>query len=646
MAAPCLDARFLSRLLLLQSMIGQFDDPDATIAFACRGLEELPGAARVRHVANLGDATNPTSISRPFPLTLSGRTYGHILVECSNQDAFEPYNAYVANLCFMLTVVLDGQRLRRIELLRREELEVRVMERTRELMRLVQELEIARRRVEEQRAKAERYLEMSEALILELDCSGCVAVINQRGAEILGYSAHALHGKNWFDIAVPEEKRHEGIEEFRQVMAGVRSLSKRTEDELLRADGTRRRVTWHNSLRLGGSGEPIGVLCSGIDVTERTRLMEAAQQAEKMKSLAVLAGGIAHDFNNLLTALFGHLELARDAEDAGELSRAHIVDAEQAFARTQSLTRQLLTFAKGGHPIRKVEPLPPLIRSTVEFALSGSSIRRVYDLPPDLHNCSVDSNQLSQVFENLAINALQAMPQGGVLRIEAQNVEVNGTEVPDLEMGSYVAVAFRDDGPGIPSHIMPRIFDPFFTTKPQGTGLGLASAYSIARRHGGHLQARSPGKGAEFRIYLPAVAGTRVCTASVSGEARREHGSGRVLVMDDEPMLRELMTRQLKRLGYEVVAASDGQEAVDLVRRDPQLQLAILDLTVPGGVGGAEAAKTLRALRPSMLLVASSGYSEDPILASPNDHGFDESLRKPFRLDHLGTILRTLLSPS
>jgi signal transduction histidine kinase len=448
-------------------------------------------------------------------------------------------------------------------------------------------------------------------------------------------------------VALPEDTRAELRKAFGQLMVEGVNPSVYLESEVVTAKGARRLIAWHNLVRRDAQGRPLGTLSSGIDITDRIRLLEAAAHNEKLKSLAVLAGGIAHDFNNLLTSLFGNLELARESGDAGVETREYLGRASQALARAQGLTHQLLTFSRGGHPIRKAISLPPLIKDTVEFALSGSALRRDYRLPNDLRDCSADSVQLAQVFENLAINAQDALQGAGTLFIEADNVDLPAGEIDGLDAGAYVAIVFRDTGPGVPAYLGSRIFDPFFTTKPHGTGLGLASAHSIVERHGGRLTLDSVApSGAAFRLYLPASEKVPEAARGDRGQPVRKVPGCRLLVMDDEESVLEMVCRLLSRIGYDVSGASDGAAALAAVRSDPSLRLAILDLTVKGGMGGAEAAKHIRAVRPDIPIVASSGYAEDPILAEPRAFGFDAALPKPFGRMDLERLLQDLLKDS
>ncbi|MGC8839485.1 MAG: CHASE4 domain-containing protein [Anaerolineae bacterium] len=381
------------------------------------------------------------------------------------------------------------------------------------------------------------------------------------------------------------------------------------------------------------------------DITERRRLEEEQQRVRQLESIGVLAGGIAHDFNNLLTGILGNVSLAKLYVAQQEEVREVLEKAERACFRARDLTQQLLTFARGGAPVRRLTSLVDLVRESAEFVLRGSSVRAEFAIPPDLWAVEADEGQLSQVVQNLVLNARQAMPQGGVVRVACANVVLDSPSPLPLPAGRYVRISVQDTGIGNPQEHLPRIFDPYFTTKQEGHGLGLATAFSIVRRHGGHITVESElGKGSRFDVYLP---------ASEKPAPRREdtreplRGQGRVLVMDDGEMVRGALRAMLESLGYEVALARDGAEALEQYRaaRDAgrPFHAVVLDLTVPGGMGGKEAAQELLRLDPEARLIVSSGYSNDPVLSEHTRYGFRGVLPKPFRLDDLARVLREVL---
>ncbi|HUL55144.1 MAG TPA: ATP-binding protein [Opitutaceae bacterium] len=381
-------------------------------------------------------------------------------------------------------------------------------------------------------------------------------------------------------------------------------------------------------------------------VAREARLEAELQRSAKLESLGLLAGGIAHDFNNLLTVIMGNLTLAKlDAPDQAPVT-PWLAEAEQGVIRARDLTLQLLTFAKGGNPVRKAVELAEIVREATAFALHGSNVRCAFDIAPDLWPANVDKGQIGQVVHNIVINALQAMPDGGSLRIMVCNSAVEPEGMPGLAAGRYLKLSIADTGTGIdPAHLT-RIFDPYFTTKAEGTGLGLATVYSIVKKHAGRVEVESaPGRGTTFHVWLPAAeevpAGKE---ASASPLAPR---SGRVLLMDDEESIRRAAAALLRRLGLETTAISNGADAVreyQAARRDGRpYDLVILDLTVPGGMGGRETMERLRQLDPEVRAVVSSGYSSDPVLAHYRFYGFRSMVGKPYDLEELAKAVGAAL---
>ncbi len=377
------------------------------------------------------------------------------------------------------------------------------------------------------------------------------------------------------------------------------------------------------------------------DITLQKRAEAELLRTEKLSSLAILAGGIAHDFNNLLGGIYGNIEMARTVSQSRQVK--DFLDATlKTMNRARALTQQLLTFAKGGAPMRRVAPVESFLRETANFACSGSRTSCALDIEPGLWACNYDADQVAQVIDNILINAQQAMPGGGMITVTARNVGIGGEDSPALAPGRYVRLSIRDQGIGISVEHLPRIFDPFFTTKQQGSGLGLATSFSIIRQHGGHIQAESePGKGSVFHIFLPAS--DAPAEARPAPEAVLAKGAGRILVMDDEEMLRETIGTMLKYHGYETVMAADGAEALRIF--DASLSVGnpfaavILDLTISGGMGGRETIAELRKKDRAIPVFVASGYAVDPILACPQDYGFTDSIAKPFSRKGLIEIL-------
>ena len=523
------------------------------------------------------------------------------------------------------------------------DLESTVAHRTEQLTEALAARTRAQEAVAEREAHVRLLLESTAEAIYGISPDGLCTFCNPACARMLGYSApEELIGRNMH--ALVHHSAADGGKVLEEDCRIYRTLRDRkgyhSDDELLwRADGTRFPVEiWSYPMFRDGQGA--GAVVTFVDLTERRRLEGELLTMRKLESLGVLAGGIAHDFNNLLMGILGNISLARevihDPVEATEL----LGEAEQATLRTRSLTQQLLTFSRGGTPVKKVITVRAIVEESSRFALSGSSVRAEHDFAPDLWAVEADGGQLGQVVHNLVINAVQAMPRGGLIRISCANVELADGQVPSLPAGPYVRLEVTDQGSGIPPEHLPRIFDPYFTTRAGGHGLGLASVYSITHKHGGHVTVTSrQGEGTTFDVYLPAA--TRAAApeprAAQAAPAARERGH--VLVMDDEPAVRKVAMVILARLGFEVEGAADGGEAVARVRaaseRGQRFDLLLMDLTVPGGMGGAEAMKQIRAIDPGVVGVATSGYSNDPVMASFGDYGFAGTVAKPYTVADL-----------
>ena len=396
------------------------------------------------------------------------------------------------------------------------------------------------------------------------------------------------------------------------------------------------------------------VIWTGIllDITALKRAEDAHRRVRVLESLGIAAGGIAHDFNNLLTGVFGNIELARMQLPDHHPAQASLRSAHQALDRARSLTTRLLTFAKGGSPVLEDINIRQEICDTVRFHLSGSHVAAEFSVLSDLWPVKADKGQLAEVISNLTINAREAMPSGGTLWVEASNApHVEIADAPELH-GDHVRLVFRDEGVGIPRDIIAQVFDPYFSTKKSGSGLGLAIVHGIVRKHRGHIGvASSPGKGTTFTVYLPVNREARIRTDAVEppitkAEIQAPHVR-RVLVMDDEPVIRTLVAHMLERLGYEVETVADGVTAINAYESARQagrrFDLTIMDLTIPGGMGGRETMANLRAIDSTARVIVTSGYSSDPVLANFAAYGFSGKLAKPFNIRELGEALKAAI---
>jgi len=382
------------------------------------------------------------------------------------------------------------------------------------------------------------------------------------------------------------------------------------------------------------------------DISERKRMVEDLLKTEKLESLAILAGGIAHDFNNLLTALLGNISLARRHVETGSAVYGILAEAEKALHRAKDLTQQLLTFSKGGTPVKTVTSLEGLITDAADFALRGSNIICEFDIPGDLRNIEVDEGQLGQVFHNLILNAQQAMPNGGTISIRGENISLGKDSVLPLKEGDYMKISIEDQGCGISQDNVTKIFDPYFTTKQQGSGLGLATSFSVIKKHGGHMTVASrPGAGSTFCIFLPST--DKKLAESQKQRKRLFRGQGRVLVMDDDETILLVLMNMLSELGYEYASATDGEQAIDLYKKacdsGSPFDAVITDLTVRGGMGGQECIRHLLKFDPAAKVIVSSGYSDAPVMAHYRDYGFRDIITKPYQIEDLSEVLHRVL---
>ena len=494
---------------------------------------------------------------------------------------------------------------------------------------------------------------MSEAVITT-DVTGRVQFMNPGAARLLEREPADCIGRPLHEscrlenvrtgapVAMPIERVAKG-----DVMADLPGQT-----QLVTASGKRRAVEGCCAPIHSAESKVTGTVFVMRDVTEQERLEQELVRATRLESVGVLAGGIAHDFNNILTAVMGNLALAQLDIPPDNRAAASLRSAEKAALRARDLTQQLLTFAKGGEPVRAAIQLESVVREMTTFALHGSQVKAHFEMAPDLWTADADKGQIGRVVQNLVINAVQAMPRGGTLHISARNDPHAGLDQPGLAPGNYIQIAITDTGEGISPENVARIFDPYFTTKQTGTGLGLAAVYSIIKKHRGHIEVESQrGQGTTFRFWLPALA-----EQTPAGETRtpwandpRDTIRGRVLFMDDEESIREMARSLLNRFGLTVDCTADGAEAVARYREalaaDNRYDLVIMDLTVPGGMGGLAALGKLRELDPQVKAVVSSGYSSDPVLARYREHGFAAVVAKPYEVGEISRVLRELLPP-
>jgi len=494
--------------------------------------------------------------------------------------------------------------------------------------------------------------------VITCDVNGKVIMMNSEAEKLTGWSSKEAIGqplKSVFDVTVDlatqaKVQKSGYRNEAQSILVNLPETVTLTSRE-----GNERVIEQVASPIKDKKNEISGVVLVFRDITDRQRAEAESRKAETLEQLGLLAGGIAHDFNNLLTAIIGNISLASLLLPPDDEMASRLDDAKNASMRARDLAQQLLTFARGGAPIKKTASIGKLIQDTVSFSLRGSRNRSEFDFSPDVAPAEIDAGQISQVVANLVVNADQAMPNGGTLYVNCDNFcyDTNDAVIPDLAPGDYVRIRIRDEGVGIPEKYIKRIFDPYFTTKAKGNGLGLATAYSIIKNHSGLLTVESEVHvGTTFTIYLPAAPAMEQeqpveAPVKVTQEIK---GTGRVLVVDDEDAIRDLVEFTLTRLGYEVSQAATALLGVELyqqrLRAGKRFDLVILDLTLPGGMGGKEALKKLIEIDPTVNAIVSSGYATDATMSRYQDFGFRGVIAKPYEAAELGKIVHETIESS
>jgi len=474
-----------------------------------------------------------------------------------------------------------------------------------------------------------------------------IMVWNRAAEEIFGVRSGEMLGKNAHDLWPPEQANR-----FREDdLAVVADRIMVDIPELVSTHPVKGEIYLHvRKLPLfdqNGEVSHLVVICE--DITEHRRMQHELFRSQKLESLGVLAGGIAHDFNNILTGILGNISLAQRYLDAGHKSHGALCQAEQAAKRATELAHQLLTFARGGQPITRAVATRHLVEESLSLILRGTNVKGVLEAADGLDALEADPGQVSQAFNNLVINAVQAMPSGGTLTIQAENITLDDINPYNLPAGRYVRFLFSDEGCGIAPEILGNVFDPYFTTKPGGTGLGLASVHSIVAKHGGSIQVSSVvGSGTVFEMLLPSTDAALAEPEGVAPGADGHSGGGRLLIMDDEEIIRSLLTEMLEDFGYRVDACESGDEALALYstaqRTGTPYEGVIMDLTIPGGMGGVETARRILDLDPEARLIVSSGYSSDPVMADFTAYGFCAAIIKPYRVGDVEQVLNECLS--
>ncbi len=534
------------------------------------------------------------------------------------------------------------------------------------------------------RREKEYYLTFLESLgdwAWQIDTEGIYIYTNPVVKELLGYEADDVVGRYVWDLWPGEFTTEETVSQFKIKLNSGNSW-KAMRGSLLRKDGSIMVTESTGIPLLDETGTLVGYRGLDRDITDRyideehmkrdmaelkaqvdlrtrelwelnrdlerqikekDKLQDEVLKIAKLDSLGILAGGIAHDFNNMLTGIIGNLSMVSIKPNDQEWILDRISDAEKAAGRARGLTRQLLTFSKGGNPILRPTSMRELLEETCRFALAGSNVKASIEAENGLWYAEADQGQINQVIHNLVLNALQAMPHGGNIWIRARNVNLDKEDSIPLLPGRYVRIDVEDEGSGIPIDILERIFDPYFSTKDTGNGLGLASCYSIIKHHNGHISVSSDvGKGTIFSVYLPAT------TDQLDIEEQEDESvqmfKGSILVMDSDEIVLNVMRNMLNTLGFEVFITRDGNGANNLFQRSIEesepFKAVLLELTIPGGSGGVETADRIRKIDPSALLFAMTSGEAD---AKELGENFNGVLYKPLRLTDLKNVLGNAL---
>ncbi|MBN1620227.1 PAS domain S-box protein [candidate division WOR-3 bacterium] len=498
--------------------------------------------------------------------------------------------------------------------------------------------------------KFKQFLEIVPDVLFRLDLkNNRFELLSPYIEELLGYPLHLAYSdpKNFLFSILHEDDRKNIEKAISDIYSGPEKTNfLEIPFRAVKADGA---FLWLNAkIRFererGEITRANGVLS---DITQQVKMEKELLKIEKLESVGILAGGIAHDFNNILTGILGNISLSRVYIDKSSESWGLLEEAETAAVKAKNLTRQLLTFSKGGKPVKKTVELKDFLKETCVFATRGSNCGCAFRFDDGLMAVEIDEGQMIQVINNVIINAVQAMPNGGFIKVTAVNETVAEKFPLPIEKGNYVVISIEDSGAGMSDDTKARIFDPFFTTKESGSGLGLTTAFSVVKNHGGHIEAFSKKEeGTTFRIYLPA---SREKPVPAGEKSKAKRGKGKILIMDDEEMVLSILSEMLTYLGYDICATKNGESAAEEYKKayseNASFDAVIMDLTVQGGgMGGREAVKIILEIDKNAKVFVSSGYSDDPVISEYKKYGFTGSLSKPYSLEELSGLLESELS--
>jgi PAS domain S-box-containing protein len=643
-----LSAKKMGHINLMQSVAAQLPHAESMLSFSRQGLSQFPGVSSVE-TSLLPQMTFSTPPKKDafliFSVEKDSCVFGKIGFILHDPAAFQPYIPYIQNYCVLLGVIIAEKRQAAKNRELRKSLEERVQRRTQHLQEEIEERTQIQDRLTEERERLAVTLRSIGDGVITTDTTGKIVLINPVAEALCGYTQKEAAGKPLTQVfsIIHQSTRKPHENPVHKVLKTKQVVELANHTVLIHRDGSERIIADSGAPIIGTGGEIQGVVLVFRDMTEKERMVESAQNTQKLDSLGRLAGGIAHEFNNLMGGIYGFIDIAQSFSRDPD-ARHYLDRALETITRAKKLTRQLLTFSTGGEPHPTVQAVPEFIRQRCMFALGGSRVKIRFDFTENLHLCTFDRDQIGQVMDNLVRNAAEAMETGTIV-VGGENFHAH-TSTPLLEAGDYVRIFVADQGPGIPASLHKKIFDPFFTTKEDKRGLGLTASYSIMQRHEGGIDFTTrENRGTTFSIYLPAAQTPKEPAPKPQDSTK---GRGTVLVMDDEDILREIISLTLKSEGFDVICAGEGQEALGYFIREqnrgPGFQAIILDLTVPGGMGGVETAKNIRTHDGNIPIFVASGYADDPVMKDPAAFGITASISKPFKTAELRELINTHLT--
>ena len=516
------------------------------------------------------------------------------------------------------------------------------------------ELEIANRKLIEKKVT-----EQKESLAVTLrsigdgvittNLVGNIVLVNKVTEQLTGWSQEEAVGKPIQDIfKIFNENTGDPCENpVEKVLSTGKIIGLANHTALIARDGTRYSIADSGAPIFDNENQIIGTVLVFRDVTEKNKTSEELLKIKKLESIGVLAGGIAHDFNNILTAILGNINLAREHIESDNQAYLLLEEAEKASIRARDLTLQLLTFSEGGSPVKKTASITKVITDSTNFILHGTPILSRFNIPEDIWLVDVDAGQISQVIQNIVMNARYAIHGNGEIIVACSNITDIKDEPVVLPEGDYVRIIIQDNGVGIKKEDLDKIFDPYFTTNHMGRGLGLAITNSIVKKHNGSISVESTiGEGTTIIIYLPAS--KNVDLESVPEEVTVETlHNAKILIMDDDEMIQDISKQMLENLGHEVFVTGEGKEAIEVyneyLQTENPIDIVIMDLTIPGGMGGKNAVQEILKINPEAKVIVASGYSNDPVMTNYQEYGFVAAITKPFRLTELEQVINDTL---